>query len=120
MLDLGTPDDFRGQPSAWLNNQMSHFLVGIAGAWLLMRLGVPGWGGVLGAALTSCAIEVVQLRRGGTVSDGLTDFLYVVAGALWQAVGGAFWLFAIIAIDLAVGVRLRSVERDAGAQFGDI
>ena len=61
MLDLGTPDDFRGQPYAWLTNQMAHVLAGLAGAWLLMRFGVPGWGGVLAAALISGAIEVVQL-----------------------------------------------------------
>ena len=30
MLDLGTPDDFRGQPYAWLTNQMAHLLVGLA------------------------------------------------------------------------------------------
>ena len=35
MLDLGTPDDFRGDPYGWLTNQMSHVLAGLAGAWLV-------------------------------------------------------------------------------------
>ena len=38
MLDLGTPDDFRGDPYGWLTNQMSHVLAGLGGAWLLGRL----------------------------------------------------------------------------------
>ena len=79
MLDLGHPDDFRAQPYAWLTNQMAHFLVGMAGAWMLMRFGVPGWGGVLAAAAVSGSVEVLHLRRGGTLGDGITDFLYVVS-----------------------------------------
>ena len=38
MLDLGTPDDFRGDPYGWLTNQMAHVLCGLGGAWLVATL----------------------------------------------------------------------------------
>ena len=96
MLDLLTPDAFRGDPYGWLTNQMSHVLAGLGGAWLVLHLAVlvgaagraPELGALAAAALTSAGLEVFQFRRGGAVSDGLQDFAFVIAGAHWTVSGG--------------------------------
>src|SRR6478735_380660 len=109
MLDLGTPDDFRGDPYGWLTNQMSHVLAGLGGAWLVALIvrslglsgGAAAWLAVALAALASGSLEVLQLRRGGGLRDGIEDFAFVLAGALWTASGGALALWLVIAGGLA-------------------
>ena len=119
MLGLGRPDAFRGDPYGWLTNQMSHALCGLIGTWFLMMLGCPQWCAVAAAGLVSAMIEVVHLRRGGSLGDGITDLSYVVGGAAWQATGGSIWLIGIVTLDLAIGVRLRTLERGRGLHPGD-
>ena len=119
MLDLGHPDDFRGQPYPWLTNQMAHVLVGIAGSWILIALGMPGWGAILAAGLTSGSVEALHFSRGGTLRDGITDLAHVLSGAVWQVLGGTFWLLAIVALELAIGAQMRAAERDEAAHIGD-
>ena len=130
MLDLATPDDFRGDPYGWLTNQMSHVLAGLGGAWLAMTLaaalGVTGHSleriaggpvnapaliGLVAAALASGSLEVVQLRRGGTLVDSLADFAFVLAGAVWTVSGGTCLLWLLVAAALVAGTVRRSRER---------
>ena len=58
-------------------------------------------------------IEALQLRRGGTLSDGLADFAFVLAGALWTAAGGGLPLWLAVAGGLAIGTVRRA--RDAAS-----
>src|SRR5690242_8812368 len=118
MLDLLSPDDFRGNPYGWLTNQMSHVLAGLAGAWLValvlgsLGLGAGGAAGlcVVAVALASGAVEALQLCRGGKLVDGLQDAGFVLAGALWSASGGALPLWLAVAFALAVGTAMRARE----------
>jgi hypothetical protein len=110
MLGLGKPDDFRGDPYGWLTNQMSHVLVGIVGAWLLMQLGCPPWCAVAAAALVSATVEAVQLRRGGRLGDGITDLSYVAGGAAWHAADGSVGILLLLTLGLVLGVRVRAAE----------
>ena len=129
MLYLATPDDFRGDPYGWLTNQMSHVLAGLGGAWLAMRLatflGVTGHAleriiggsvdalalvGLFAAALASGSLEVVQLRRGGTLMDSLTDFAFVLSGAAWTVSGGNLLVWLLVAAGLFAGTVRRSRE----------
>jgi hypothetical protein len=118
MLELGRPDDFRGDPYGWLTNQMSHVLVGITGAWLLMKLGCPPWCAVAAAALVSATVEAVHLHRGGRLGDTLADVAFVVSGAVWHLEPGVP-LFLLIALGFVLGVRSRLAERQTDAQTGD-
>ena len=110
MLGLGKPDAFRGDPYGWLTNQMSHALCGLIGAWLLMTLGCPPWCAVAAGGLVSAAIEIVHLRRGGSLGDGMTDLSFVVGGAAWQATGGSIGILLLLTLGLVLGVRVRAAE----------
>ena len=100
---------------------MSHVLAGLAGAWLIALIvrtaGVssgPAAGvGVVAAALASGAQEALQLRRGGMLRDGLEDFGFVLAGALWTASGGGLPLWLATAFSLGVGAVVRGREAAA-------
>ena len=130
MLYLATPDDFRGDAYGWLTNQMSHVLAGLGGAWLVMTLaaafGVTGHSleriaggpvsapallGLIAAVLASGTLEVVQLRRGGALTDSLADFAFVLAGAVWTVAGGTLLLWLLVAAALVAGTTRRSRER---------
>ena len=128
MLDLGTPDDFRGDPYGWLTNQMSHVLAGLAGAWLIeltvrsvgVGSGAAAGAGVVAVALASGALEAWQLRRGGTLGDGLQDFAFVLAGALWSASGGLLPLWLATAFSLGVGAVVRRSKAAATRETGRV
>ena len=118
MLGLGRPDAFRGDPYGWLTNQMSHVLCGVIGAWLLVALGAPGWGAVVGAALASAAVETLHLRRDGTIRDSVSDLGFIAGGAVWQVSGGSFGILLLLVSALALGVQLRAREPRAST-LGD-
>lgn len=113
-LDLGTPDDFRGQPYAGLTNEMSHILCGIAGAWGALRLDVPALVAVLGASLIASAVELWQARTGrNSLHDSLSDIVFVVGGAWWQAADQPALLAGLLAMALVSGVLRRRREARA-------
>jgi hypothetical protein len=114
MLTLGRPDDFRADPYGWLTNQMSHVLVGIAGAWIAGVLGAPAWAALSLVAGVAVALEALHLRRGGRFSDSVQDVTFVLLGALWQVGSGDPFVAVIIIVDLGLGVRARRRRRTAG------
>ena len=66
MLNLGSPDEFRGDPYGWLTNQMSHVLLGVLVAWIIGSVVAiaPPWLLVAVAFLGAGAVEVIHLRSG--------------------------------------------------------
>ncbi|MFO1141182.1 MAG: hypothetical protein U1E59_02135 [Amaricoccus sp.] len=71
-------------------------------------MNAPGLLGLLAAALVSGSLELVQLRRGGTLIDGLQDFAFVMAGAVWTVSGGCLLLWLLVAAGLFAGTALRA------------
>ena len=111
MLNLGSPEDFRGDPYGWLTNQMSHVLLGVLVAWIIGSVVAiaPPWLLVVVAFLGAGAVEVIHLREGGSVRDSLVDVAFVTLGAAWQAFGGSW----IAALAVAAGLCFGTVRRDA-------
>jgi hypothetical protein len=118
MLELGRPDDFRGDPYGWLTNQMSHVLVGIVGAWLVGLADTSPLAALAVITFASAAVEIVHLYRGGRFGDSLADVVFVVSGAVWHLEPGVP-LFLLIVVGLAIGVWRRLAERQTDAQTGD-
>ena len=112
MLNLGTPDDFRGNPYLGrLTNQMSHLLLGIVAAWLLGLFGASAWLCIAVVTIGAVALEAFHLSRGGSTTDSFNDIGFIVLGAAWQANGGGVLVALIAGICLAVGTANRAAER---------
>jgi hypothetical protein len=111
MLNLGSPDEFRGDPYGWLTNQMSHVLLGVLVAWIIgYTVAIaPAWLLIAVATLGAGAVEVIHLRKGGSIRDSLVDVGFVTLGAGWQACGGS-WIAAVL---IAAGLCFGTVRRDA-------
>lgn len=111
MIDLITPNDFRGDPYGRLTNQCAHIILGLGPAWLALMVSPA----LAVALLVAFALfELWQWRRmGGTLADSAADLFFFAGGWSFAFVcaPGAPWHSSIIII--AVGVVLVAHTRSA-------
>lgn len=102
-----SPDGYHGDPEGWVGNQAAHALV-VGGLLLLGSLWLGQWAAVAVAVLYA-AVEAVQIRfYGSKLWDSLSDWSFVVCGALLVQAGwhGDATIFRLILVNLLAAAAL--------------
>ena len=76
VFELTTPEAFDFDWYGWITNQMGHSFLGVALALIFSRF---RWQHIW--VIGYLAVEVYQFLHGGDLLDGMTDTMFVAAGA---------------------------------------
>lgn len=117
--ELFTPSSQGNDWYGWTTNQISHAFLGTFAFWALLFLGCHV---LVAFSVPLCVMlikESIDLMRGGsTLTDSLTDFLFVLYGVFsalfsWDSAGEWFLGYsAVMSLVLLYGIRQR-VKRNA-------